>query len=292
VPTVASFAYHDVTDEPHESGVQSPGASAYTLGRAAFRRHLDAFAGVSLRPELVTALDLTAPGRHLVLTFDDGGKSALEVGDELARRGWRGHFFIITGRIGERTFLDAAGIRSLRRSGHIIGSHSRTHPHIFREQTLDPSGARAAIASPICWASPAPSRRFPAVTSPRWCSSPPQSPGSTICSRPSPHPFPSGSAAAGCWDDSARRSPLPPPRCASSRAFAAGDGHDSSGALRNLSASCSPDRTGSTCAARPVSCPREPSRPAGERQLLIDVPSGKAARRGRRHCGRSRPCPR
>jgi len=137
VPTVASFAYHDVTDEPHESGVQSPGASAYTLGRAAFRRHLDAFAAVSLRPELVTALDLTAPGRHLVLTFDDGGKSALEVGDELARRGWRGHFFIITGRIGERTFLDAAAIRSLRRSGHIIGSHSRTHPHIFREQTLD-----------------------------------------------------------------------------------------------------------------------------------------------------------
>src|SRR5439155_10010305 len=131
---VASFAYHDITDTPYESGVQSPGASAYTLGRAAFRRHLDAFAGVSLRPELVTAIDPTAPGRHLVLTFDDGGKSALEVGDALARRGWRGHFFIITSRIGERTFLDAAGIRSLRRSGQIIRTHSRTHPHIFRDQ--------------------------------------------------------------------------------------------------------------------------------------------------------------
>jgi len=88
------------------------------------------------RPALVTALDFAAPGRHLLLTFDDGGKSALTVGDELARRGWRGHFFIVTGRIGDATFLDAAGIRYLRRCGHLIGSHSHTHPNIFREQTL------------------------------------------------------------------------------------------------------------------------------------------------------------
>jgi peptidoglycan/xylan/chitin deacetylase (PgdA/CDA1 family) len=134
-PRVAAFAYHDVTDRPLESGLQRPGAAPYTLGTTPFGRHLNAIAQAPVRPALVTGIDLAAPGRHLLLTFDDGGKSALHAADALAQRGWFGHFFVITGRIGERTFLDAAGIRYLHRSGHIIGSHSHTHPDIFREQT-------------------------------------------------------------------------------------------------------------------------------------------------------------
>src|SRR2546429_1916543 len=132
----AAFAYHDVTDDPRESGFQWRGAAPYTIGRVAFRSHLEAMATAYRRPALVTAIDFAAPGRHLLLTFDDGGKSALAVGDELSRRGWLGHFFIVTGRIGDATFLDAAGIRYLRRCGHVIGSHSHTHPNIFREQPL------------------------------------------------------------------------------------------------------------------------------------------------------------
>jgi peptidoglycan/xylan/chitin deacetylase (PgdA/CDA1 family) len=134
--TVAAFAYHDVADQPQESGLQRPGAAAYTLGRAAFSEHLDAIGSAPVRPELVTAIDLTAPGRHLLLTFDDGGRSARHAADELSRRGWLGHFFIITGRIGERTFLGADEIRYLRSCGHVIGTHSHTHPEIFREQGL------------------------------------------------------------------------------------------------------------------------------------------------------------
>src|SRR5204863_366926 len=75
-------------------------------------------------PELVTDLDLTRPGRHVVLTFDDGGRSALAIGDTLAARGWRGHFFIVTGLIGSRAFLAPQQIRYLRGCGHVIGSHS------------------------------------------------------------------------------------------------------------------------------------------------------------------------
>src|SRR5204862_8110385 len=103
----ATFAYHDVTDEPRASGFQWRGAAPYTIGRAAFRSHLEAMPTACRRPALVTALDFAAHGRHLRLTFDDGVKSALTVGVELARRGWRGHFFIVTGRVGVATFLDA-----------------------------------------------------------------------------------------------------------------------------------------------------------------------------------------
>jgi peptidoglycan/xylan/chitin deacetylase (PgdA/CDA1 family) len=46
----------------------------------------------------------------------------------LERRGWRGHFFITTDRIGMRGFLTEAQLRELHRRGHIIGSHSSSHP--------------------------------------------------------------------------------------------------------------------------------------------------------------------
>lgn len=136
-PQVANLMYHEVTDNPTSSGFQRPGAFAYKHTVAAFDAHLARIAASAMRPSLVTDLDLTQPGRHLTLTFDDGGKSALTAAEMLEQHGWRGHFFIVTSLIGERGFLDAAGIRALHAAGHLIGSHSHTHPNIFRDQ--DPS---------------------------------------------------------------------------------------------------------------------------------------------------------
>jgi peptidoglycan/xylan/chitin deacetylase (PgdA/CDA1 family) len=130
---IASLAYHDVTDDAASSGFQRRGARHYRVGVQDFLRQLDAMSGLAQAPRRVTHIDWSQPGRHLLLTFDDGGRSALDTGAELCRRGWRGHFFVTTARIGERTFLDAAGVRELRRCGHVVGSHSHTHPDIFRE---------------------------------------------------------------------------------------------------------------------------------------------------------------
>jgi peptidoglycan/xylan/chitin deacetylase (PgdA/CDA1 family) len=129
---IASFGYHDVTDDPTQSGFQRNGALPFKLGARLFRDHLDRVAP-ERPPALVTQIDLTKPGRHLLLTFDDGGKSALAAAAELSRRGWKGHFFITTSLIGGRTFLDAGEIRQLRAAGHLVGSHSHTHPDIYRE---------------------------------------------------------------------------------------------------------------------------------------------------------------
>lgn len=133
-PEVAGLMYHEVTDDPSTSGFQRPAALPYTLSRAAFASHLDAIAAGPFAPELVSDIDLARAGRgrHLVLTFDDGGASAMYAAEQLARRGWKAHFFIITARIGERTFLTPADIRTLRSAGHLIGTHSHTHPDIFR----------------------------------------------------------------------------------------------------------------------------------------------------------------
>ena len=130
---VAAFGYHEVTDDPATTGFQRPGALPYTFPVAGFDAHLATFAAGPLAPERVTDVDLAQPGSHLLLTFDDGGRSALHTAERLAARGWRGHFFIVTGLVGEPGFLDAAGVRALHAAGHVIGSHSHTHPAIFRE---------------------------------------------------------------------------------------------------------------------------------------------------------------
>jgi peptidoglycan/xylan/chitin deacetylase (PgdA/CDA1 family) len=130
---VAGLGYHDVTDHPAESGFQRDGALPFKLSPETFRAHLDQIAARGMTPGLVSRIDFSRPGRHLMLTFDDGGKSALEIGEELCRRGWRGHFFISTALVGRKTFLTALEIRELRRAGHVIGSHSHSHPDIYRE---------------------------------------------------------------------------------------------------------------------------------------------------------------
>jgi len=136
VPLIASLIYHEITDDPATSGFQRASALPYKHTRAAFARHLDEIAASPCVPELVTAVDFAASGRHLLLTFDDGGRSASYVSEELSRRGWFGHFFIVTSLIGSRTFLSASDIREIRSRGHIIGTHTHTHPDIFREQPV------------------------------------------------------------------------------------------------------------------------------------------------------------
>ena len=85
---------------------------------SAFDAHLDAIASVRDVPFLITV--------------DDGGVSYYTMlADRLEARGWRGYCFVSTNQIGTRGFLDAAQIRELDQRGHLIGSHSASHPTRF-----------------------------------------------------------------------------------------------------------------------------------------------------------------
>jgi peptidoglycan/xylan/chitin deacetylase (PgdA/CDA1 family) len=130
---VATLAFHEVVDDVTSSGFQRDSALPYKLPTRVFTAYLDAITRAGCAPARVTDLDLSNGGRHLLLTFDDGGKSALCAGDLLLRRGWRGHFLVTTGKLGSRTFLDVAGVRALHQAGHLVGSHSHNHPNIFRD---------------------------------------------------------------------------------------------------------------------------------------------------------------
>jgi peptidoglycan/xylan/chitin deacetylase (PgdA/CDA1 family) len=160
-----ALMYHDVVPAGAEDSSGFPGrdAALYKLDPRAFARHLDAIARhapanpmrvVDLRPGMRS----TAPA----LTFDDGGQSARFTADALEQRGWRGHFFVTAGCVGRPAFLTPGDLRELHNRGHVIGSHSYSHPlrmaqrgrvQLLEEWTRSVATIEDALGEPVLAAS-------------------------------------------------------------------------------------------------------------------------------------------
>jgi peptidoglycan/xylan/chitin deacetylase (PgdA/CDA1 family) len=114
-----SLLFHDLyVNDPRESGFASEAADRYKLPVDTFDAHIEGIASIGDVPFLITV--------------DDGGVSYYTMmADRLEARGWRGYCFVSTDQIGTRGFLDAAQLRELDGRGHIIGSHSASHPARF-----------------------------------------------------------------------------------------------------------------------------------------------------------------
>lgn len=147
-----ALMYHDVVEPGLEEASGFPGgdANSYKVTVARIRTHLDAIA--------VRQSGDTLPA----FTFDDGGIGAQLAADALEAKGWRGYFFITANYIGTRGFLDAAAIRDLNRRGHVVGSHSCSHPlrighcsivQLHDEWTRSRDLISAILGQPITFAS-------------------------------------------------------------------------------------------------------------------------------------------
>jgi peptidoglycan/xylan/chitin deacetylase (PgdA/CDA1 family) len=143
-----TLMYHDIVTRAQREAVGFPGqlAARYKLEPQAFEAHLDAVAatGLEIRP-----LDGGEPPPAVALTFDDGGASAPLAAEALERRGWRGQFFVTSSRIGRPGFLSAERIGELHRRGHLVGSHSHSHPTYMGRLTraqLDDEWVRSRAA--------------------------------------------------------------------------------------------------------------------------------------------------
>ena len=129
---MTALMYHDVVAAGGDDGSGFPGrdAALYKVTPGIFAAHLD-------------AIRRAIPGNtaDLAITFDDGGSSALAAADLLEARGFAGQFFVTTNYIGTPGFVGEADIRELARRGHIVGSHSCSHPlrmgHCSFPQLLD-----------------------------------------------------------------------------------------------------------------------------------------------------------
>lgn len=128
-----ALLYHDVVsgNDWESSGFSGPGTARYKLSRVDFENHLLAIANArSTKPTVAMQIQQEArTGFPFLLTFDDGGESAYTcIAGLLESQGWKGHFFVTASRIGTKHFLNAEQLRDLGKRGHVIGSHSFSHP--------------------------------------------------------------------------------------------------------------------------------------------------------------------
>src|SRR5262245_15239565 len=126
-----TLMYHDVVAAGADDTSGFPGrdAALYKVTPEQFASHLDAIARLNA-PDLPNLPGLPGPRREATprITFDDGGVSALVAADLLEARGRIGYFFITANYIGTRGFVARDDIRALARRGHVVGSHSCSHP--------------------------------------------------------------------------------------------------------------------------------------------------------------------
>ena len=120
-----ALLYHDVVlnGAYESSGFRGADADIYKLDAREFLQHLDAISSVNAQA---------------LITVDDGGVSAAEnIAPLLERFGLNGYFFVPTDWIGRDGFLSREQIRELRSRGHLIGSHSCSHPERISHCTWD-----------------------------------------------------------------------------------------------------------------------------------------------------------
>lgn len=126
--TGATLMYHDVLPpgKSHPTGLGERGTDIYTLSWSSFVSHLD-------------ALERAARDRAAgwTLTFDDAGAGSLEVARALAARGVKAYFFAATALVGLPRFATADDLRAIQSLGHVVGSHSHTHPERLSALSAD-----------------------------------------------------------------------------------------------------------------------------------------------------------
>lgn len=127
MPKTIALLYHEVIDDYSESGFQNKDNLAYMHKTEVFRKHLEIF-----KNHLNSG---NSKVENHLFTFDDGGISNLKSAQILEENDWKGIYFITTKRIGTSGFLAENDIKTLHENGHIVGSHSHTHPMIFRTLT-------------------------------------------------------------------------------------------------------------------------------------------------------------
>lgn len=128
---VVTFLYHEVSDDPESTGFVRKSSLTYKHKKEEFIKNIEAIKNSQNNPITINQLDEKSDKHKILLTFDDGGKSAMHISDVLDDYSLLGHFFITTSKIGDKTFLSKEDIKSIFKKGHIIGTHSHTHPSPF-----------------------------------------------------------------------------------------------------------------------------------------------------------------
>lgn len=128
-----NLLYHEVSQEILTSGFQNKDNIPYTHSPEQFVEMMTEMKNKNqLSATAIENFDFNIPQQNCLITFDDGGKSALLSSEILENLGAIGHYFVTTQFINKPGFLSEKNLNSLIEKKHHIGSHSHTHPMIFR----------------------------------------------------------------------------------------------------------------------------------------------------------------
>ena len=130
-----TLMFHDVVFEGKfdSSGFPGNNAATYKLTEEQFSKYLNLLKNKDIQSPIIIENSSALQKGGWVLSFDDGGVSAFDnVLTLLNKFNWKAHFFITTDYIGKKGFLNRKQIVILREQGHIIGSHSCSHPNMTK----------------------------------------------------------------------------------------------------------------------------------------------------------------
>lgn len=114
--------YHGLHVDERSHGRFDP---VYSVTPDAFAQQLDALLARGFRS---VRLGEPPAGRDVLITFDDGDVSNVEVALPLLReRGMTAEFFVTSDFVGTAGMLSPADVRTLSEAGMGIGSHGRSH---------------------------------------------------------------------------------------------------------------------------------------------------------------------
>ena len=130
---VLALCYHDIysNNDILLSGFNEGGSNLYKIKDYDFEAQLKSLISTKdIEIILVNQVrDSKSNNKNILLTFDDGGiTSYTKIFPLLEKYGIKGHFFIVGNKIGKKGFVDANQLREIRSYGHIIGTHSFSHP--------------------------------------------------------------------------------------------------------------------------------------------------------------------
>jgi peptidoglycan/xylan/chitin deacetylase (PgdA/CDA1 family) len=128
---IVHLMYHEI-ELPGRSVCHSePGYVRYVVRDADFRMQIGWLQQNCWRGLSVSEALGFPEGRSVAITFDDGCETDLLVAAPLLKRArFAATFYITTGNLGKRGFLNLAQLRELSDLGFDIGCHSRTHPYL------------------------------------------------------------------------------------------------------------------------------------------------------------------
>ena len=111
--------YHCVFQNSHgESGFQNESALLYKVSKEEFENQVK---------NVVALCDIV--NVDVTFTFDDGGESFYTIiAPILEKYGLKGIFFISTKFLNTKGFLSNAQVKELCERGHVVGTHSHSHP--------------------------------------------------------------------------------------------------------------------------------------------------------------------